>query len=176
MVQERWIKLDRSGCRKRNSTIIELSDHGRYRRRDGSIGVLNLRHQIVLKGKTVLVSHIIADNFLITVKRTDQVDIDHITHTPNGMNVQDVRNLRYCTHKENMNFEEGKEKRSKSLVKFNEAHRDSLSPHWTNTPSLRTIYNRARKAYKRGEVSYDEMKKARIAYKEEKRARNLNIA
>ena len=176
MDQERWIKLDRSGCRKRNSTIIELSDHGRYRRMDGSISVLNLRHQIRLEDKVVLVSHILADNFLITVKRPEQVDIDHITHIPDGINVQDVRNLRYCTHKENMNFEEGKEKRSKSLAKFYEANRGSLNPHWTDTPSLSTIYNRARKAYKRGEASYDEMKKARMAYKEEKRARNLNIA
>lgn len=176
MDQEKWIKLDRSMCRRCKDTIIELSDHGRYRRIDGSIGVLNLRHQIRLGDRTVLASHIIADNFLITVKRPDQVDIDHITHTPNGINVQDIRNLRYCTHKENMNFEERKDKLSKSLVKFNEAHRDGLSPHWTNTPSLRTIYNRAWKAYKRGKVSYDEMKKARTAYKEEKRARKLNIA
>lgn len=66
-------------------------------------------------GEREKVSHLIAEHFLITVRRPDQIWVDHITHYPEGININDVRNLRWCNHAENNTFEEALRNRKKGV-------------------------------------------------------------
>ena len=112
---EEWIYFYHANPQPKH--IAAISNRGRYVRYNGSIGILRIRKQFNLPGVRKLASHIIAEKFLITVKRPDQVLIDHITHHPDEMYVNDVRNLRWCNRKENANFEEAK-------INFARFHKD----------------------------------------------------
>lgn len=101
---------------RRGDTIIAVSNRGRIKRANGDIEESFLRQKIRINGKETLIYRFIAEHF---IQQTDEDKalkrdcIDHITHNPIGMNVNDVRNLRWCTHKENNNFHEAKENHSK---------------------------------------------------------------
>ena len=112
-IEEQWLELPRFNTN--NRSISAVSNTGKFRRVDGTIGILKLRHLVRYYGKLELCRHIIAEHFLITVKRPDQIQIDHITHYPTEYHVQNVLNLRYCTQAENTRFEEARENVSKSL-------------------------------------------------------------
>lgn len=94
---------------------------GRYRTRDGRILESHYRQVMRFDGRLSKVHIFIADRFLPKSEediRLGRNCIDHITHHPLGMNVNDVRNLRWCTPKENNNFEEAlNNKRDGSLSK-----------------------------------------------------------
>ena len=108
---EEWISIPDPILKPRGSLkpyqVVAVSNMGMWKKRDGRIENIALRTgRVLIDGKRVRAYIVIAEHFLITVRRPDQICIDHITHEPEGMNVNDVRNLRWCTHKENNNFAE----------------------------------------------------------------------
>lgn len=109
-IDEHWLEIERE--RICSNTVIAISNTGFLKIANGSIVPSWLRQEVRIYGKLTRIHRLIAEHFLITVKRPDQTCIDHITHFPEDMNVNDVRNLRWCTKKENCNFEEAKENMS----------------------------------------------------------------
>lgn len=106
-MQEIWINLGRSDKARRPSTIIEISNTGLFKRLDGTIGVIPLRMQIGTPPK--LVYRILMEYFKPKTEediRLGRDIIDHVSYEPVDMNINDIRNLRWCTQKENNNFDE----------------------------------------------------------------------
>lgn len=106
-MQEIWINLERSNKAMRPNTIIEISNTGLFKRLDGTIGVIPLRMQIGKPPKRVY--RILMDYFKSRTEediRLGRNIVDHISYEPVGMNINDIRNLRWCTQKENNNFDE----------------------------------------------------------------------
>ena len=108
-MDEQWQTI-RTGSGHKPSTVISVSSFGRLRLFNGDVIESYYRQSIRLNGLSrVRVHRIIADAF---IPKTDEDialgrgQIDHITHHPSGMNINDVRNLRWCTQKENNNFPE----------------------------------------------------------------------
>lgn len=132
-IDEKWIDLTKYKVFKK--TIVAVSNTGKYRRSNGTEGILSIRQRVSYKGELERCSHIIADHFLITVKRPDQTYVDHITHNPTEYYVNDIRNLRYCTHKENLNFDEARENNSK-------AHRGEKSSMYGRKGEMHPMYGR----------------------------------
>ena len=102
-------------------TIIAVSNCGRIMRRNGKIDIASCG-QIVFVGEKrlrTLMYRFLATNFI--VKTEDDIlkqrtFIDHITHAPTNMHINDVRNLRWCTLKENNNFPEAILNKSKAQI------------------------------------------------------------
>lgn len=115
-MREIWIATF-STNKKDPKTIIAISNKGRIIRKNGTIENSFYMQQFHYKGKRILIHRFIADNF---IKRTEEDImknrncIDHITHHPENMNINDIRNMRWCTPKENCNFQERIEQLSKS--------------------------------------------------------------
>lgn len=109
----RWIETNNKS-KYNNHSIIAISETGLLKLANGEVIESNYRDNVHINGKVYRIYKLIADNFLITVHRPDQTVIDHITHEPQSMNINDVRNLRYCTNKENHNFDEAKLNNSKA--------------------------------------------------------------
>ena len=109
--REIWI----STGNKANSsvTIIAVSNCGRIMRKNGKIENASYGQQVFVGEKRLqmCVYSFLAKNFIkkseddILKQRTF---IDHITHKPDNMYINDIRNLRWCTNKENCNFPEAK--------------------------------------------------------------------
>ncbi len=103
------------------SAIIAASNCGRIMRKNGKIEIASYR-QIVFVGEKRLQMYVyrfLANNFI--TKTEDDIlkqrnEIDHISHTPDCMHINDVRNLRWCTRKENCNFKEAKLNYSKAKI------------------------------------------------------------
>lgn len=137
-IDEQWVEIPK--VKRFKKGIVSISNTGMYRRADGSTGCLDLRHKFYYNGKLKLCYRVIAEQFLITVKRPDQNQIDHITHHPNEYNVNDVRNLRWCTNAENHCFEEARTNQSKENCCFwkggavgpNGAYRRALKEYRAN--------------------------------------------
>ena len=164
-IDEQWIELPRVLNRK--NYIVAISNTGKYRRVDGSEGALDIRHHVRIEGKPEKCSHVIAEHFLITVKRPDQTWIDHITHYPAEYNVNDVRNLRWCTKAENQGFEEARVNVSKAM---RGARVGSNHPMWKgDDASPRAHYYRAKKLYKAGQMTEEEFQTYRDALQEYRR-------
>lgn len=116
--KEIWIS---TGNKSNNSsTIIAVSNCGRIMRKNGKIEIASCRLFLYVgeKRSRILVYRFLAKNFI--AKTEDDIlkqrdVIDHITHEPTNMYINDVRNLRWCTQKENCNFEETKAKLSAAL-------------------------------------------------------------
>lgn len=90
-------------------TVIAISNCGRCMLANGEITIAELRKSICYNGRNKTLSSILAELFI--PKSEDDIIknrniVDHITHNPSNMHVNDVRNLRWCTKKENSNFEE----------------------------------------------------------------------
>ena len=103
---------------KAPNSIIKISNCGRIRKFNGVVEVAKLRQLFTQKGKNVIISRMLCSYF--KPKTTEDIElnrdvVDHITHNPKEYFVNDVRNLRWCTDKENSNFEERRRKLSKSL-------------------------------------------------------------
>ena len=115
-MREIWISTF-STNKKDPKTIIAISNKGRIIRKNGTVENTFYMQQFNYNGKKVLIHRFIADNFIH--KTEDDIMkqrncIDHITHHPENMNINDIRNMRWCTHKENCNFQERIEQLSKS--------------------------------------------------------------
>ena len=107
-ISEEWVVLRYSLHPKH---IVAVSNRGNVKYGNGEVEPAKIYSVAMLDGKRVPISHITAEHFM--GKSEDDIRlgrdiVDHITHHPVGMNVNDVRNLRWCTHKENSNFPEAK--------------------------------------------------------------------
>lgn len=108
-MDEIWIEIEHYHLMP--TTIVAISNRGNMRLHNGLIVPIPLRQCIKILGKYYKCSRLLAAKFIpkteedITLGRDY---VDHITHSPSNMNVNDVRNLRWCTPKENSNFEESK--------------------------------------------------------------------
>ena len=130
--REIWISTRNKS--KRCSAVIAVSNCGRIMRKDGKIEISSYR-QVVFVGEKrlqMLAYHFLANNFI--AKTEDDIlkqrtVIDHITHTPDNMYINDVRNLRWCTHQENNNFPEARINNSKAQKgkKLSAEHRAKIS-------------------------------------------------
>ena len=160
-IDEQWIEITRE--RKYKDSIVAISNTGKYRRLDGTIGILSLRQKIRYCGELEYCYRMIAEHFLITVKRPDQNQIDHITHYTNGYNVNNVLNLRWCSTIENSGFEEARNNKSKEKCHFWRG--DSATP--------KGKYKRALNEYRRNptEENLATLKEARLIRNESERSR-----
>lgn len=106
---EEWKSTNNTSYR--GDTIVEVSNYGRLKLKSGEIRDSYYRQVMRYEGKTTKVHIVIAKLFMPKTDediRLGRNCIDHKTHNPIGININDVRNLRWCTYKENNNFEEGK--------------------------------------------------------------------
>ena len=111
--KEIWVKTGNA------KGYIAISNCGRLMDKNGIISFSTLRQKIHFNGKRLFVHRIIVNLFLDKTEEDvlrQRNYIDHITHYPKNYNVNDVRNLRWCNHKENMGFEESRNNHSKSLL------------------------------------------------------------
>jgi len=107
--KEIWIKTGNNA--RTNKRIIAVSNCGRIMRANGKIEFTKYRQNLSINGKCVRIHRLLAEFFIPKTENDIMLcrdTVDHITHTPEGMNVNDVRNLRWCTQKENSNFTEAK--------------------------------------------------------------------
>lgn len=186
-IDEKWINLKR--VRGNSRFITAISNTGKYRKSDGTVGCLRLRQQLKYEDRRIECYRIIAEHFLITVKRPDQNQIDHITHNPKEYNVNDVRNLRWCNNKENHNFEEAKqsvsgknnpmygmtgEKAPMYGIRGNKhpmyGRTGENSANWKGcNVTLSGEYKRGQKLYKAGKLTEDEFQHYRDLWSEYQR-------
>ena len=113
----RWFELNITNLNSRS--IVAVSDTGMLRRQDGEIiesqMYFKAHSRVYHNGKRVRVHRLIAEVFLPKTEEDIALNrncVDHITHNPVGMNINDVRNLRWCTKKENVNFDEARHNQS----------------------------------------------------------------
>ena len=105
--KEIWVATNNKARTKLR--VIAFSNRGRIMRANGSIEFTKYRQPISINGVTKRIHVFIAEAFI--PKTEDDIlkkrnCIDHITHAPENININDVRNLRWCTQKENCNFDE----------------------------------------------------------------------
>lgn len=141
--KEIWVKTGNTS--KKGITIIAVSNCGRIMRKDGTIEFTKYNQQMNKNGTHIKIYRFIAESFIQKTEEDIMKQrncIDHITHNPIGMNINDVRNLRWCTKKENANFEEAKQNFSKAHKGFKWS-RESLikrSKSRTNKPHKTSIF------------------------------------
>lgn len=134
-MKEEWIEINRKS--NKPNTIVAVSNTGYIKRNDGSIEVSDIRKgRIRYKGKLYRLHQLIATLFIPKTEediRLGRNTVDHITHHPIGININDVRNLRWCTQKENTNFPEalankqGKKRSSETCKRISDSHK-GLTP------------------------------------------------
>lgn len=114
---EIWIKT--GNTLKRSYVVIEISNMGRLKHYDGHISISLYRQYIKFNGTKKYVYRIIAETFIPKTEediRLHRNVIDHISHNPSNMYLNDVRNLRWCTQAENNGFDEIRDKFSKAKL------------------------------------------------------------
>lgn len=108
-MMEQW-KNTNNTC-PQMKTIIAVSNYGRLKLRSGEIKDSYYRQVMRYEGKSTKVHIVIAKLFIPKTDediRLGRNCIDHKTHNPIGININDIRNLRWCTYKENSNFPEAR--------------------------------------------------------------------
>lgn len=102
-MDEIWINLINNSYRY--DAIIAISNLGNMKRRNGIIEPIPLRQMIHRE----YAYRILAEYFIPKTEEDISLNrnlIDHITHIPTDMNVNDIRNLRWCNKHENATFDE----------------------------------------------------------------------
>lgn len=130
--KEIWVATNNKA--RTNLRVIAFSNCGRIMRANGIVEFTKYRQVISINGQEIRIHRLLAETFI--PKSEDDIlkkrnCIDHITHAPEGMNVNDIRNLRWCTHKENCNFTE---------VRINRAPSQFKNGHETWNKGLSTSY------------------------------------
>lgn len=116
-----WLELNPIGTKP--DRIVAISDTGLMKRYNGIIETIPYRQRVRYNGKIVRAYRLLAETFIpkteedITLGRNC---VDHITHNPTDMNINDIRNMRWCTYKENNNFEEAKQRKAVAFANRNE--------------------------------------------------------
>ena len=124
---EMWINLDNNA--NRGDTVIAVSNTGLMKCKNGEIKEIPLRRAVYVNGKLILIYRILAETFI--PNPDNKPFVDHITHDRTKIDypLNDIRNLRWCTCKENNNFDEGIEnKRNAKLgTTLTEEHKNNIS-------------------------------------------------
>ena len=114
-IDEIWISVREKAP---NNAVLAVSNRGNLKYGDGSVRPAKLYAKIMVDRKFLQISHLIAEHFVRKTEEDMRLGrnlVDHITHTPDGMNINDFRNIRWCTHKENSNFCEAKTNMRKGM-------------------------------------------------------------
>lgn len=114
---EIWIET--GNVNNYNKTIVAISNMGRVKTKDGEIRVSTRFESVTQNGKYIKIHRFIAKHFIPKTEediRLNRDTVDHITHNPTDVNINDVRNLRWCTQKENMGFPEAIENNRKAQL------------------------------------------------------------
>ena len=123
---ETWIEIGTKA--NRCDSVVAFSNTGLMRLKNGEIKEIPLRRAIYYNGRLKLLSIIIAETFIPNPENKPQVD--HKTHDRSKIDyaLNDIRNLRWCTNKENANFDECKEKQRKAKLgrKLTEEHKKHI--------------------------------------------------
>ena len=141
-MDEIWLELP---IRKNNhslTAIVAVSNLGNMRRINGVIESIPLRQQVSIDGVRVHVYRILLEHFKPKTEEDIALGrdyIDHITHNPVDMNVNDIRNIRWCTIKENSSFDEVKHNLSKALKgrTYSEETKRKISEAKKGKPNLK---------------------------------------
>jgi hypothetical protein len=102
-----------------HKTIIAISNTGCVKQKNGEIRPARYREMVTINGKQIRIYRVIAEHFIPKTQEDIELgrdEVDHKTHEPLGMNINDVRNLRWCTHKENMGFDEARNNNRKAQL------------------------------------------------------------
>ena len=106
-MQEQWIKLNNRA--KKPNAIVEISNYGNVKQLNGLSRPATRYEYCCHNQKHYKVAHLVMETWH---PKTDEDialgrnEVDHISYTPDNINQNDVRNLRWCTHKENTTFPE----------------------------------------------------------------------
>lgn len=107
-MKEIWVE---TGNNKQYNSVVAISNTGLLKTKDGKVRESKIRDVIIYKGEYCRIHRFIAQHFIPKTEKDIRLGrnvVDHITHNPVGMNINDVRNLRWCTNKENSNFDEAR--------------------------------------------------------------------
>lgn len=110
-MEEIWIEIEQPANNYDPLAIIAISNRGNMKRRSGIIEPIPLRKTIYGGKRKVIVYRLLMEHFKPKTEEDIALgrnQVDHITHNPTDMNVNDIRNMRWCTIKENANFDEAK--------------------------------------------------------------------
>lgn len=147
-MDEIWIDIEQPSNNYDPRAIIALSNRGNMKRRNGIIEPIPLRQTIYGRANKVIAYRVLMEHF--KPKTAEDIalgrnQVDHITHNPTNMNVNDIRNMRWCTIKENACFEEARHNTSIALKgrKFSEESRKKLSESCKG----RIPWNKGKKGY-----------------------------
>ncbi len=168
IMTEIWVKLNNNA--NRGDTIVEISNTGLMKCKNGIIKPIPLRQATYYNGKLTLISRILAITFIPNPENKPQVD--HITHNPENMNVNDIRNLRWCTNKENSNFPESIENKRKAKLgtTLTEEHKNNISKavkgkdylkYWQGKKMSNETKQKMSESAKRGWIKRKARKKAK---------------
>lgn len=113
--KETWIKIPLAKTHIRPDSIIAISNRGRMMLKNGKIEIMPYRQRISVDGIRIRAYRYLASVFI--PRSEDDIlhnrnCIDHITHKPNNMFINDIRNMRWCTTYENNTFEEKRKNNS----------------------------------------------------------------
>lgn len=121
--KEIWIKTGNNA--RTNKRIIAISNCGRIMRANGKIEFTHYRQPLSINGKCIRIHRVLAEYFIPKTENDIMLGrdvVDHISHAPENMNVNDIRNLRWCTVKENSNFTEAIINRAITKTTFRPLH------------------------------------------------------
>lgn len=155
-MDEIWIEIPINNQNRCHKAIIAISNRGNMKRRNGIIEPIPLRQAI--SGKRIFAYRILLEHFKPRTEEDIALgrnQVDHITHNPTDMNVNDIRNLRWCTCKENHNFDEFKLNASHCFKgrKHSEEAKKKMSEIKKGKPSCRkgcTVSEESRKKISEG--------------------------
>ena len=114
-ISENWVVLRDSLHAKH---IVAVSNRGNVKYGNGDVQPSKIYARFKLDGKVTLIANLVAEHFMGKTDEDMELGrntVDHVTHHPDDMNVNDVRNLRWCTRKENSNFPEAKQNMHDSM-------------------------------------------------------------
>lgn len=113
--KESWIKIPLLKKHIRPDSIIAISNRGRMMLKNGKIEIMPYRQRISVDGIRVRAYRYLASVFIPRSEEDilhNRNCIDYITHKPNNMFINDIRNMRWCTTYENNTFEEKRKNNS----------------------------------------------------------------
>lgn len=151
---EEWFELKNKGYQARS--VIALSNCGRMKRKNGVVEDIPLRMKVGHNGEMLYCYRLLLEIFkpksLEDIMLNRDV-VDHKTHNPVGMNINDVRNLRWCTQQENTCFAEARQNisishkgnKNRKGVKHSEETKQKMSQarkgrHWKTIDGHRVYY------------------------------------
>ena len=148
-MEEIWINTGNKehgrGSNQKN-TILQFSNLGRIRLSTGEIKAPSTYQSMRFNGKVTRLHRAIAEVFIPKTEEDiakNRTHVDHISKSPHGYYYNDVRNLRWCTAKENNNFDEHRlndklawandnERKARASELRKQQNKNKIGSHWFN--------------------------------------------